>query len=143
MGIGKNGSSKRSTNLAGFPRFSKKNRQEHRAHPPDQRHLQENPASRIRAPKRAAKSGSPYDFGNRQAQYEGLLISPIRQPVWLFISWPLAFSPQLSWQRAFSPQLSWQRAFSPRLSWQRAFSPRLSWLVLLLRVRCTACLCRL
>ena len=31
MGIGKNGSSKRSINLAGFPQFSKKNRQERKS----------------------------------------------------------------------------------------------------------------
>jgi len=90
IGIGKNGSSKRSRNLAGFPGFSKKpartpthrrKRSLAKPHKPTrpinaafkktlpQKYGQHDMGSMIWATKRAAKSGSPSSFGSRQAGY--------------------------------------------------------------------------
>jgi len=54
--------------------------------PLNQSQRRKNPASILRPPKRAAKSGSPYISGKRQAGYGCPRILPIYQPVWLFIS---------------------------------------------------------
>ena len=128
MGIGKNGSSKRSRNLAGFPRFSKKPartsthlgkwrlaKRYRTTHPIKAalKNLPQSTASMIRPTKRAVKFGSPYHSGKRQARYESLRLSPVYQPVWLFISWQLAFSPRLSW--LLRPLLGRRTAYPCRL----------------------------
>ena len=56
------------------------------------KNLPQSTASMIRLTKRAAKFGSPYHSGKRQARYKSLRLSSVYQPVWLFISWQLAFS---------------------------------------------------